>query len=275
MNKIIVVIIVFIVFGCSSSQKNNYLGTDVRLFKGTPAWELAKAIEKDDTVEIRRLLQGKQKEYINYQEKKFGQTLLVWSVYSFHFNGFRILLEEGADIDIKAYDSTKAINWAANVYETSDYLRLLLKYNANVNYIANSRQARIVRTPLMAAAWYGLESTKLLVESGADINYYYFEGEYHNSPLYAAFRGGKMDVIHYMIVEAKADPTRMLETRLNGDSLYVCDLLRDLTFEIGSPEHKLKMEVVDYLKTQGIDYWQSPIPSHYYEEYDKEYLKKY
>ncbi len=271
MNKIIVITMMFIFCGCSSSQNNNYLGADVCLFKNTPVWELAKAIEKDDSVEIRRLLRGKQKEYINYQEKKFGQTLLVWSVYSFHFNGFRILLEEGADIDVKAYDSTKAINWAANVYETSDYLRLLLKYNANVNYIANSHQARIVRTPLMAAAYNNLESTKLLVESGADINYYISEGEYHDSPLYTAFCSSKMDIIHYLIVEAKADPTIVLQTRLNGDSLYVCDLLRKLTFEINSPEYKLKMEVVDYLKTQGIDYWKSPIPSHYYEEYLKKY----
>lgn len=277
MKKELAFIVAVALCSCTSSKQegNHYLGDDVRLFKNSPAWDIAKAIEKDDTLTLKQLIAKAPKETIDFQEKTFGQSLLIWSVYSNHYNGFRILLNSGADINIKAYDSTQAINWAANVYETSDYLRELMKHGADVNYVANNPDAEKLRTPLIAAAWYSLESTKMLVEAGADVNYSYSENGNNNSPLYSAFRGGKVDVVHYLIVDANADPSMPLETKLNGEKVYAVDLLRTLTFDIGSPEYKKKMEIVGFLKKQGIDYWKTPVPKHYYELYDTTYLEKY
>lgn len=276
--KRILFLIMTSMFGkCASSSQvdNKYLGDDVRLFENTPVWEIAKAIEKDDTIKLKQLVFEAPKETLDFQEKKFGQTLLIWSIYSNHYNGFKILIDAGADINVKANDSTQAINWAANIYETSNYLRVLLNHNANVNHVANSPTVERLRTPLIAAAWYSLENTKLLVEAGANINYSYSENENNNSPLYSAFRGGKIDVIHYLLIEAKADPNMLLETKSNGEKVYAVNMLRTLTFDIGSDDYKKKMEIVDFLKKQGIDYWKTPIPKHYYELYDKVYLEKY
>lgn len=273
MKFLLIVFILFAVSNCTGD--NNYLGNDVRLFENTPVWDIANAIEKDDTLKLKQLIASLPPKAIDYQEKKFGKSLLMWSIYSNHYHGFKVLLDAGADINIKANDSTQAINWAADVYETSDYLKELLEHKANVNYVANYPSSVRIRTPLIAAAWSSLESTKILVEAGANVNYSYSEGEKNNSPLYSAFRGGKIDVIHYLLIEAKADPTMRLETRLNGEDVYAVNLLRKLTFAIGSREHIKKMEIVDFLMKQGIDYWKTPVPKHYYELYDKEYLEMY
>ncbi len=36
-----------------------------------------------------------------------------------------------------------------------------------------------------------------------------------------------------------------------------------------------KMKIVDYLKDNGMDYWETEIPDCYYEIYTKEYLEQY
>jgi len=35
------------------------------------------------------------------------------------------------------------------------------------------------------------------------------------------------------------------------------------------------MEIVEYLKTKGIDYRKAPIPNYYYDSFSKDYLEKY
>lgn len=276
MKTIIMISFVFIFGQCTkSSEDNNYLADNVRLFENTDGWEIAKAIEKDDASKVKSLVTGDHKKNINFQENKFGQSLLMWSIYCNKFESYKVLLAMGADINLKANDSTKAISIAPSNYETANYLKELLPYKPDVNYVANSEKSELFRTPLIAAAWYSLESTKLLVNAGANVNYSYSENENNNSPLYAAFRGGKVKIIHYLLLEAKADPAMVLEKKLSGENVYAVNMLRTLTFDIGSEEYKLKMEIVDYLKEKGIDYRATPIPQHYFDLYDKEYLEKY
>lgn len=277
MKTVLLILMALIFSKCmtSNQESKNYLGNDVRLFRDTPVWDIANAIADEDSKKVKQLVMNTSKNVLNYQEKKFGQSLLIWSVYSGYYKGFKILIDSGVDINIKAYDSTQAINWAANVYETSDYLKELIKRKANVNYIANNNEAIYLRTPLIAAANSSFENTKILVEAGADVNYSYSEKGYHASPLYSAFLRGNIDVIRYLIMVAKVDPKRCLETKFDGEDLFAVDLLRTLTFDIGSKEYKKKMEVVDFLMKQGVNYRKTPIPLHFYKLYDKSYLEKY
>jgi hypothetical protein len=62
-----------------------------------------------------------------------------------------------------------------------------------------------------------------------------------------------------------------------GRELSILDLLRMNKFVINSNEHKIKMEVVEFLKTKGLDYWKSPIPDDIKLQYkdEPEFLKKY
>lgn len=52
---------------------------------------------------------------------------------------------------------------------------------------------------------------------------------------------------------------------------------RGMTFELDSKNHKHKMRLVNYLKEQGLDYWNAPIPKRILKNknFDEDYLKKY
>ena len=64
--------------------------------------------------------------------------------------------------------------------------------------------------------------------------------------------------------------------------IYLIDLLREDFFELDSQEYKYKMEVVEFLKSKGIDYSKTPIPDYIkkkavenYPDSWQEYLQKY
>lgn len=276
MKSIFVIIMAFTFSKCTSLRQgeNNYLGNDVRLFENTPVWEVAQAIEKNDTTKVRNLLTSKYRAYIDYQERKFGQSLLNWSVYAGHYPSVKVLAEMGANPNLKSYDSTSAFIQAANHHETVDYLKTLLLHGGDVNSVANIDGPQHLRTPLIAAA-KSLENVKLLIDAGANPNYEYSSDGVVQSALVYAFYSDNIDIIKYLIIDVGVNCKNATGFTIEGDSLYVNNELRLLPYPIGSPEYKKKMEVVEFLKKQGIDYWKTPIPKHYYKLYDKEYLEKY
>ena len=81
MRKIIFYILLFAVVCCNKIDKdkkvdqNRLLGDDYRLFHDTPAWELAKAVWDNDVEKIDEEVK-KNPKIINYQEGKYGNTLL-------------------------------------------------------------------------------------------------------------------------------------------------------------------------------------------------------
>jgi ankyrin repeat protein len=271
MKLLIFLTLTLMVKGCSS----DLLGNDPRLFMGTPVWKVAKAISIGDTSDVRAFY-TENPTLIDYRESKFGQSILNWAVYSSHYKGVVVLSDLGADPNLEdVYGVTAFVN-ASDKIGTSEYLKVLLENGGDVNYVVNDKDRSRIATPLIAAAWCRLESVKLLVEAGADVNYIWsMGGFYRNSPIYSSFRGGKIDIIRYLIVEAEVDCSIPLSYSIDGDSLFVLDKLRYLPFPLGSDEYKLKMEVVDYLQKQGLDYWKTPIPKSYYEKYDSAYLEKY
>jgi uncharacterized protein len=266
---------------CSSMDQENLTGRDVRIFKDTPVWEAALAIRDNEVIKVKGLLQGKPKSILDYREKHFGQSLLNWAVYRDNYNSAKILAELGADPNLKSHDSTSAFINAADKHETSDYLNLLLKHGGNVNAVADIDEPQRIRTPLIAAAFNRLESVKLLIEAGADPNYIHrskrgnIGGENVQSALIYAFRGNKIDIVKYLIVDIGVEFKYAFNTTLEGKPLYILHYLRDMPFPLDSEEHKIKMKVVEYLKTKGLDYWKEPIPERYYKQYDKSYLEKY
>ncbi|MEX0596255.1 MAG: ankyrin repeat domain-containing protein, partial [Candidatus Paceibacterota bacterium] len=154
-------------------------------------------------------------------------------------------------------------------------LKLLLKYGGDVNAEAKPKKGIVqqLKTPLIAAANSSIENVKILVEADADINYVNAQFQ---SPIYEACNFDKIEIIRYLIIDKKAKIDipliKVLET---NDTLYLHNILRNLRFEIGSKDHEMKMEVVEYLKERGMNYWETPIPKRFYDLYPKEYLEKY
>lgn len=254
---------------CSTSQ-DKLLGSDVRLFRSTPAWALAQAIKAEDTSEIRRLLIS-DISLINFKEPKYGQSLLEWAVFCNYYNSTKVLAEMGADPNLQSNDGTSPFILAANKFETSDYLRLLLKYGGDVNAVAQSQEQRL-RTPLMAAAGTRLESVKLLVDAGADINFLYPK---YQCALKSAAAFGKIDIVKYLIIEKNVDFSYTLGETIDNEYYYITDMMRNMAFPLDSEDYKIKMEVVEYLKEKGMNYWETKVPKHFYDIYDSTYLEMY
>lgn len=256
------------------NNEKNFRGDDLRLFEDSPVWELAKAVEKEDINKIKGLSE-KDSSLVSYQETRFGKNLLQWAVYTNRYQAAKALAEAGADPNLQSYNGTSAFIHAAEKSRTTDYLTLLLKYGGDVNAVARPTDGKnqYLKTPLIAASGSNLETVKILVEAGADINFY-SEKLFRNAFHIASTRD-KIDVIKYLLIEKKADFKRPLHVRINGDSLYLTNLLRNMPFKLDSESYKTKMEVVEYLKERGMNYWETEIPSHFYKKYPKEYLDRY
>lgn len=275
MVKIFYFLLFFSLISCTQSGSNQpMMGSDVRLFEDSPVWKIAKSISKGDTSELRSFF-TLNPELLEYKEKRYGKTLLNWSVYAFHYEASKLLCELGADPNTPQIDGRTAFIFACSNYDNPNYLKLLLAHGGNVNYVVTTGKNSIDATPLIAAASCCFENTKILVNAGADVNFILQIGIWHRSALSSAFNSGKIEIVHYLILEAGADFRLPLDRRLDGDSIFICEELRRFPFELDSKDYILKMEVVDFLLKNGIDYWSEPIPDRYFELYDEEFLRKY
>jgi hypothetical protein len=265
-------------------DKSGLTGDDYRLFQNTPAWELAKAVQDEDEKKINEIV-AKDQKLINYQDPKYGNTLLNLTIMNQQIKPFKILLANKADVNIhNNYDGTSALIEACSYKQyNTKFVEILLQNRANVNdvEIGERRDGNSTRfTPLMAAAKTGkLDLVELLVKNGADIN---FQNEYKQSALNRAVMQSKYNIVFYLLQKG-ADYTKpvFFKEEQNRD-MYLVDVLREDFFEFDTDEYKYKMQIVDFLKSKGIDYRSVPIPEYIkkkaQEEYPgswQEYLKKY
>lgn len=270
----------FALSGCLQHD-DKYSSATEALFKKEPLLkDVLSVVRKDDTVKLKELLSGKAKHLLNYQEKDTGITLFTVAIESGHYSSAKIFAELGADPNLQSKnDGESAMIAAANKLDTSVYLKLLLNYGGDVNAEAKSQTYRF-KTPLMAAAESGrLENVKLLVEAGANINFTDGVSPMCETPAYMTAlenMGQSMQILKYLIIDKGADFRKgYTVVQGTGDTLYLVNLLRDMLYDIGSDDYKVKMEIVQYMKDRGVDYWKTPIPEIYKKQYSKEYLEKY
>jgi ankyrin repeat protein len=252
------------------NSKNNYHASDIELFENSPVWTLAKSVKRENVDAIKSFCHENPR-LIDYREKKLGFSLLHWAVYNSHLISVQALLEAGADPNVPSNDSMSAFIEGAGKFETSEYLKLLLKFGGNVNAKSKS-PSPVSKTALIAACHCRLESVRILVEAGADINYI---SPLRENALISACRSQKIEIAQYLIMEKNADFKLKVGTILNSGDYYIIDLFRDMTFPLNSNDHEIKMEVVKYMKEHGVDYWKCPIPEDYYGKYDSFYLQNY
>ncbi len=268
--RLIAFLLTMVTIGPSCEEDlKNLPGYDIRLFKHTPVWKLAKAVQEEDTAWIRELIQ-KDKYNPNYEESKFGETLLFWAVYMDHYPSVKALLENGTDPNIVLKpDSATALMYAADKPNTSEYVRLLLRYGANPNAVAPTGS---YGTPLITAAGARLESVKLLVAAGANINYACDS----INPLEMSLTMNRIDITRYFIIEKGVNFITIDNEKGPIDSIRICRDLRYHAYPFDSKEYKIKMEIVRYIKEKaGLDYSKEPIPKEVSEGNTKEYLDKY
>jgi len=245
---------------------------DIEIFQGTPAWDVATAVDNDDAVKIKALLE-RDTMLVNYQEPVYGLTLLIRAIGTEKYQSAKQLLESGANPNITTKTGTSAL-FEATSYSWNDtkangdpkFVKLLLNNgaNPNQNYCSPAIKGQTDpidcgTSPLMHSVSRGVEKTKLLVEFGADINY---KTKLGTTASIFALMNKDVNSAYFLITEKKAsvsDPYYYYS--LTNDTIiekdkphYPVGLLLDWVYEIGSKEHIKKMAIVKEFHRQGIDY---------------------
>jgi len=258
---------------CTDKKDEKLTVKDIEIFKDTPAWALAKALEKSDLRKAKEMLSDN-RDLANYQDPEFGTTLLMRAISTENYKAVEFLLQNGANPNIVAKIGTTALfravshSWKDVTANTDPrFVKIMLEYGAdpNINYCSPKIEGQTDpiecgTSPLMHATQRGFEKVKLLAETGAEIDY---KNELGKTAAIKALLNEKADVAHYLIVEKKAKVNEPYyfynlfdRTKINYEKPhYPIELLENWLFELGSEEHKLKMEIVEEFKRQGQDYW--------------------
>lgn len=246
----------------------------VALFEGTPAWDLARAVDAQNLGAMKRLLRAAPA-LARYQEPRLGQSVLQYAVRTQRYPAVELLLAHGADPNQADTEiGETAVMRAARVHETSAFLRLLLAHGGDPNAVSRPPDPRVTpTTPLMEAVWHRLESVQLLVQAGADVNYRTPTG--YRSVARDAFGGERLDIVRYLVIDRRMNVRGALGLTLRGDTLRVGDLLKHMAYPLGSEQFQQKMEIVKYLEAQGLEYRKARVPKHFYQNYSREYLEQY
>lgn len=182
----------------------------------------------------------------------------------------------GADPNIQSYDGTNAVIMSARKYESSDFLKVLLHYGGSISNVFKCKdgtQYRLVGTPLIEAAENRLESVKLLIKAGADPNYKTEDGQ---TALSSACLFDRIDIAQFLMINCKVDFKSPVAKDIDGNPVYIVNYFRTgMLFPLDSKDHKIKMELVAFMKKQGVDYRKTKIPDWLYDNHDSDYLQKY
>ena len=270
--KVAILQLVFacLLFSCSNMcrekivDKSELTGRDYRLFQNTSAWELAKAVEDENTKKIDKIV-SENPEIINYQESKYGNTLLMLTIMNQQLKPFKALLKRGADVNIHStFDGTSSlIKACSSKFYNITFVKMLIEYGADVNdvEIGERRKENGTRlTPLIAASRTGrLDLVRFLVSKGADVNY---QNEFGQSALSKSVMVDEYKVAYYLLQNG-ADYNRPIYYRFDnsvpiekrdpkdkGKPMYLWDVLKEDLSEFGTSEYKYKMLIIDFLKSK-------------------------
>ncbi|MFT6746714.1 MAG: ankyrin repeat protein [Glaciecola sp.] len=275
MNKVFAFIFIFSLCSCSLFKDKPIHATDLKLFKKTPVWDAAKALHEHKFEEASAFFLDSP-DLVDYQEKRYYQTLLLWAVKNEMTAAVEFLLELEADTELKDRYGVYPIIQAAT-YKDSYLLQSLIDHKADVKVVAKPKGIdayQKLRTPIIAAASVSKKNIEILLAAGADLDYTETRFGLQNAVI-TAFSSKRIDIIHYLIIEKKIDLDNIQYLDYKGDSTDVRTELRKLVYPLDSEEYKVKMEIVDYLAVRKINYWDSPVPRNLYHNFSPKFLKQY
>lgn len=245
------------VVGCGQDSRN------VAFFKDTEAYELAKAVEKEDLKEIEILIKENPK-LLDITNPVSGSNILALCLYVEKFESFKKLLELGANPNfINPYtkysiliDACKPFGSSLEWIKDNRYVELLLQYGANPNYavqeeFTNEKGIHISATsPLIRASSLDLNLVKLLIKNKAD----YKKRVRGESPFAQAIFSAKSDMIYYYIDTLKVDIHEPMRIR-DSDSLFIQDYIKKfMAYQEDSEGYNQKQKLIKYLESKGVDF---------------------
>ena len=239
-------------------------GFDFKLFKNTPAAQLADAVEDEDIEEIRNILRNKSVD-VDFKEPKYGHTLLMLAVADDKQKSTAELLEAGANPNLRSnYGDDNALTISIEYNDgncDTMILRSLIHHWTDLNAVrnidrieSNGMHTVIKDTPLMMAARNDcFPIVKCLVENGADINKYtYYDGF---SAITESIIHDNLSITKYLLIDKQADIPQYCFIRFEGkpneQKLTLTDLLNEEKFDVGSQNYKLRETILEYLNSKG------------------------
>jgi len=149
---------------------------------------LIRAAEKNDILGVKMWLMAGAN--INAQEKLYGNTALVVASKYGYTEIVKLLLEAGADVNVKNKDGETALMKASyNGY--TEIVKMLIDAGADVNI-----KDRYGTTALMLASLYGYtEIVELLIKAGANVN---IKNSYGGTALRWASANGSTKIVELL-----------------------------------------------------------------------------
>lgn len=253
---------------CSNADrivdKNRLRPGDYRLFQGTPVWTLAKSAYNDDMAAVKKIL-AENPDLANVQDSVYGNTLLIMAIINQDYDLFRLLIDNGAEINYhNKYGGESPLIVACSSRENNPiFVKDLVENGACVNDTTRSLPMAQA-SPLMVAAGCGnISIVRYLLEHGADIN---SKNNFGMTVLGESIYTGEYDVA-LVLLNNGAD---YLSPICNGLDKYgkctvptrLQTVLRNAMVEIPTSEYFQKRKIIKFLKTRGIDYDTVPIPDY-------------
>lgn len=174
---------------CSNSG-NQVSGHDINeFFQKGPVQQLAIAAAEGDTDTIAKLVASSVD--INFQGKD-GMTALMWALGAQNKQGFRLLLENGANPNLPIKSGGSVMSLAASA-DDAEFLQLALKHGGDPNLFNTNRNTYLIFETISPGH---LPHVKALVEAGAEINSKDNAGQ---SPMIVAANLNQYDIVLYLL----------------------------------------------------------------------------
>lgn len=280
------ILLVPLIFFSCDFEKSELRGYDINLFKDTPLWNLAKLVEAQDTSNFKLILNGNS---VDYPDPIYGNTLLTIAVVNQYEKSIAKLLELRADPNYSnRTDGGSAMHAAvaSNLYSSdSMILSMLIDFGGDVNGLTeitdwkyHSGLQRSVLYVLTESNRENLDLFKFLVSKGANIN---MKLDNNLNLLNKSIESKNYKLTYYLLKNG-IDFRSHIFTRLNGEKLYIQNVMKEDLIDLNSSNYNDKLTVIKFLESNGIDYAGTPSPQKLIEKAKrkypnswKEYLGKY
>lgn len=265
--KLIIFAICVLLVSCKQEDRN------VVFFKDTKAYNLAKAIEKEDLDEVENLVKSDAK-LLEVIDPISGSNVLSLALTLENFESFKKLLDLGANPNfINPITKRSILIDACTFYNKPEpytidlrYLKLLLEKGANPNYIVENDftdkegNYHIATSALHEASALDLTMIKILIKAGVNP---YKKLEQNQSPPFASALQGfknKFEITNYYIDSLNVDlkePLSIVNRQPSNEvtELYIQDYINKFfSYEKGTEGYKKTQKLIEKLKNKGVSF---------------------
>lgn len=217
-----------VVLSCLSLMSCGQESKSVKYFKDTEAYKLAQLVEKNDTLEIKRIV-SKNSKLLEVTNPISGSNVLDLALILENYEAFKALLDLGGNPNFVNPLTKRSVlidackfYWKPEPYSIDlRYIELLLQKGANPNYALErdytNEKGHYQRatSAIHEASSLDLGMVKLLIKYGADP--YKRLNETYDTPFKESFKNGDFEISNYFIDTLKVNPKDYVENNVNGN----------------------------------------------------------